>query len=505
VRRLGLVLLPLVVSACTSARPVEGRRAPAQTWTTIGPRLASACGACHGDAAAGGYRVSSYLDAIGATSGVRMAIAGDARSRLLAILDPAAAISPHDGQADLYSVLRTWVIDDALAYASSEVHAGGLLDPLSSDFHGQLVVARGWDLALCQRCHGVDFAGGPARASCNGCHAQSPASCTTCHGAPPATGAHLAHAHGSSLGRALDCGECHLKPSRWDDPGHLRDAQGALLPPPAVVRFGALAATTTPTRAAAPSWQDGVCANTYCHGGAFTDSAATGVAPSWNAGPLAAACGTCHGLPPAGHPGGACSSCHAAVVDDAMHIIAPSAHVVGRVSLGIDGSGSCTSCHPNPGGAHAAHTGAAHRLSAPIECSECHVVPSAVDSAGHLSASGDAAVFPPGGVGSRAGAFGAIPEYEAASGRCRNVACHGGGTTLAADQALGIDRTPSWNGGTSESCGSCHGVPPADGVHDRNWGLTTCASCHDATMDASGALIVSATASAHINGVVDVR
>jgi predicted CxxxxCH...CXXCH cytochrome family protein len=396
-------------------------------------------------------------------------------------------------------------VDDALAYANSMVHAGGLLDPLSTDFHGQLVQDRGWNLSFCASCHGSDFSGGAAGASCNGCHVGGPTGCSTCHGMPPLTGAHVAHATGPRLGRKLDCSECHLKPAVWDAPGHIYDENGALLPPPAVVTFGALAATSTPSRSAPPTWSGTTCDNVYCHGGAFDDAAARQTHPSWSGGPSDAACGTCHGVPPSGHPGGTCSTCHGAVVDEQLNLIAPDAHVVGRVSLGADGSGSCTSCHPAPGGAHAAHTQATHELAAPIACTECHVVPATIDAPGHLSASGEAAVFPPGGIGAIASAGGALPSFDPASTTCADVHCHGGGDALAADQAMGLQRMPSWGDDADViSCGSCHGVPPIDGLHDVRWTLTTCASCHPKTIDPSGAIIGGA-GSTHINGTVDVQ
>jgi predicted CxxxxCH...CXXCH cytochrome family protein len=163
------------------------------------------------------------------------------------------------------------------------------------------------------------------------------------------------------------------------------------------------------------------------------------------------------------------------------------------------------SCHPHPGGAHVAHTQATHELAAPIACTECHVVPTTVDAAGHLSANGDAAVFPTGGVGSVASAGGAAPVFDRTSTTCAEVHCHGGGDALAADQALGLRRTPGWTDDADAiGCGSCHGVPPIDGLHDVHWTLTTCASCHPKTIDPTGA-IRGGAASTHINGIVDVQ
>jgi predicted CxxxxCH...CXXCH cytochrome family protein len=495
--------LALVAGGCTKARPVLGTRAYQHTWkTTIASLLATRCGECHGTA--GGYSVATYQSTIG-VGGPRLALAGDPASILLQLLDPQTATAPHAGFDDVHAALRIWILDDSLAYEPSDVHVAGIQDPASPGFHKQLVIDRGYDLGLCQKCHGGDFSGGTSGVSCNGCHKETPAGCTTCHGQPPSSGAHLMHTSDNSLRRGLDCSECHLKPTAWNDPGHIRDQNGALLPGPAQVVFGPLASTPTDERKAAPQWDGVRCTNVYCHGAAFSDSFATLVEPAWTGGADAAACGTCHGVPPANHFGGSCQTCHAATIDASGKIIGPDRHIDGKITLGIDGNGTCTSCHPNPGGAHAAHTGALHKITTPIACTECHIVPTTVTQPGHLSTDGLATVFPPGGVGPRASAFSAMPSFDHDAGRCSEVACHGGGTKLATDMASSIVRMPAWNSGTVASCGTCHGVPPKDGIHDAAWGLTTCASCHPKTIDASGQILVSGGMSTHINGMVDVQ
>jgi hypothetical protein len=91
---------------------------------------------------------------------------------------------------------------------STGVHPTGWIDPNSDAFHGKDIERRGWNFALCQSCHGDDFAGTSGAPSCLGCHAKGPTACDTCHGVPPMTGAHAAHA---VLG--LSCAECHAVPS----------------------------------------------------------------------------------------------------------------------------------------------------------------------------------------------------------------------------------------------------------------------------------------------------
>jgi predicted CxxxxCH...CXXCH cytochrome family protein len=300
--------------------------------------------------------------------------------------------------------------------------------------HPSLIVSLNYDLSKCQHCHGDDFSGGLAQKSCLGCHAQGPTACNVCHGQPPSSGAHAAHSS------RFDCTACHPKPQSWDEPDHLG-----------------------PLRV---SFFDGVrCSGTWCHGDAT---------PAWNGGPGEAACGSCHGNPPANHSNPRCNECHPSD---------PAKHVDGTVELG-DGSGNCSACHGQPPstGAHLAHTSAPHRLSKPFGCGECHFVPTALMDPGHIDH--DRAVEFPAGTSALARTGGATPAFDGA--RCTNVYCH-------------ASATPGWSDGASASqCGACHGIPPADAAHAPTLGLGDCHTCHR-TVDASGTL----NPATHINGVVD--
>lgn len=149
--------------------------------------------------------------------------------------------------------------------------------------------------------------------------------CASCHSAPgeappfrdpsgatnpalPTVGAHDAHVH-AALAANLSCAECHAVPGTITEPGHLEDAPGDL-------RFAALARTGGVN----PLWDGVGCRASYCHGnfnGGNPDNA-----PRWTGGASAAACGTCHGVPPStgqhnAHVGVAvngvavtCVSCH---------------------------------------------------------------------------------------------------------------------------------------------------------------------------------------------------
>lgn len=362
--------------------------------------------------------------------------------------------------------------DCGSAAACVTVHPAGIADASSPDFHGALLRSNGWNLGLCQTCHGGDFAGGTSGKSCLTCHAGGPTACTVCHGQPPATGAHARHVP------RFDCATCHPVPATWDAPGHL----GAT----ATVRFAGLAQA----QAAPPSWDGARCSSTYCHGDAR---------PAWNGGSGEASCGSCHRVPPYNHASNRCGDCHARVADSNPRIVDDSLHVDGKVSLGDD-SGSCAACHPQLSAAHASHLQASHQLRAPLGCGECHVAPAALDSPGHIDHAPGAVVFPA-GTSALARTDGAMPGFDTAGARCSDVYCHGGGRTLGGDAAATVMRAPAWAVGSGAAvCGGCHGVPPVDGAHTPAPALTDCARCHGRTMDATGALL---RGGAHLDGVID--
>jgi predicted CxxxxCH...CXXCH cytochrome family protein len=473
--RIGAAVIASLALGCTTARPVtDGARACVNWRDDIAPALAKQCGECHsGSKPQGGYAIDQYLAAITDTR------AGDPDSRLLKVLDPTTADATHAALSSLRPLLEQWIVDCRVAYFDSPFHPGGILDPSDGDFHGALVRQSGWNLPLCAGCHGDDFAGGKAQASCLGCHQGGPTACTTCHAQPPASGAHLAHSIGA-IAKSFDCGECHVKPLAYTDVGHLFDSDGKVIDR-ATVTFGALAGSGA--KLDPPS---GTCSGVYCHGSAQ---------PSWNG---SAPCGSCHGLPPSDHQSDRCSDCHQKVVDNNQSIIDKSRHVDGKVSLG-DESGTCTACHPILDFAHTAHLTAPHNLTAKIACTTCHVVPAKLTDPGHLD--GKVEVFPAAlSATSLAFASGAKPAFDAMSSRCNDVYCHGGGA-LASDAAKSINRTPDWTAGSSQAeCGACHGVPPVDASHDPTMTLGTCAKCHPATIDGNGNLSIAT----HMNGVVDV-
>jgi predicted CxxxxCH...CXXCH cytochrome family protein len=368
---------------------------------------------------------------------------------------------------------------------SSGVHPPGILDETSESFHGRELARRGWDLAICAGCHGDDFSGGAAKATCNTCHEGGPTACGTCHDDQPMTGAHASHAAAN-----VACAECHAVPASWDTEGHVR-RDGAADLPPAELTFGVRAGLTIDPadRHGPPQLVDGACANVYCHGDALHAGGGTAPRPRWDATPTGG-CTSCHAAPPPSHAQSTCATCHPAA--------AP--HIDGAVQIGR--TSGCDGCHGRAGdpappfdlagnefttalgvGAHQAHLLGPSRLRGPVACATCHVVPASTTSAGHLDSALPAEVMP---------ALG----WDRIAGSCGTAWCHG---TAA----------PRWTLAGEASCGSCHGVPPATPSHATATTLASCATCHASSIDASGNFLFTmgpqGPVSEHIDGSIDVQ
>ncbi|MCA9674074.1 MAG: CxxxxCH/CxxCH domain-containing protein [Myxococcales bacterium] len=520
-----------LVAGCASERARDPQ--DLTTWQDdVASVLAARCGECHtGDDAAAGYDLSTYNGALGVGSDdVANAIAGDAGSTILTTLIHAAGDDPHVTLQDILPLLEAWVVDSDLAYFDAPPHPAGFLNPADPSFHGAELQAEGWDFALCQRCHGDDYGGGTSGKACLTCHDDGPTACDTCHGQPPETGAHHTHVAGGPLDRRVPCGECHVVPTRWDDPGHILLADGTVDPPPAEVVLGPLAARDVdpPVRTAPPSFDPATktCSAVYCHGGIFTDAEAAHPAPMWT-GADQAACGSCHGRPPASHATSDCATCHPRTIDAAGQLDLTT-HLDGVIDVG-DGSGQCTGCHgdvavgPAPPraldgsrattvvavGAHQSHLLAPHGLRGPMACTECHLVPATVTAVGHIDSALPAEVFPTGaGVLARADSANPVWDHDAAT--CSGVYCHGGGASLSSDANPGFERTPTWTvvGGGEAVCGACHGIPPAGVAHTPDMQISDCTTCHP-SVDQYGGIILTgppdALTSLHIDGHVDLR
>ncbi|MDF1565163.1 MAG: cytochrome c3 family protein [Deltaproteobacteria bacterium] len=514
--------------------------APAQHVDGIVDLVPLACNTCHGSATSNAPPVDTGGDALTTHAGVgahQSHLGTNSWHRRLVCSDchqvPAAWTDVGHLDTPLPAEL-TWgtlPVNDG----ATPTYSGGSCDNYC---HGQTLIAGGADTtpvwttvdgsqAACGNCHGLP----PAyphvpRTDCESCHPDAaagqtfstpsehvdgtvqlvPLACNTCHGsassdAPPVdaagdtvtsdtgVGAHQSHLGASGWHREVVCADCHQVPTAWTDAGHVDT------PLPAELTWGALAAADGATA----TWAAGSCDN-YCHGQTLL-TGGSDTTPAWTTvDGSQAACGTCHGLPPAGpHPAvdpADCSGCHpfTGTTPDA-----PASHIDGVVDLSL----SCNSCHgsatndappsdtngntatTDPGvGAHQSHVDGDTSWHAPIACEECHLVPAAYDDAGHLDSALPAETV----WGSTATADGASPTY--AGGDCTNY-CHG--ETLGG----GSETTPTWTtvDGSQAACGSCHGTPPPFPHANRS----DCEACHP---DAGPGMTFTDPAS-HVDGTVD--
>lgn len=351
------------------------------------------------------------------------------------------------------------------ANVTGRIHPPGIAEETSENFHGRELARRDYDFGLCAKCHGEDFSGGAAGASCLDCHDDSPTACTTCHREDTETGAHATHRTSGAT-----CAECHVVPASWDDDGHIRRG-GKADPRPAEVLFGARAALTLDAadRAGPPQYEAGTCRNVYCHGDVLGAAGGAATQPVWTSA-ATGGCARCHGAPPPSHAQAACATCHPAS--------AP--HIDGAIQIGR--TAGCDGCHGTAGdpappfdlagnefitaigvGAHQAHLTGASQLRAPLACSECHTVPTTVGAVGHIDSPLPADVLP--AVG-----------WNRTTQTC-GTWCHG-------------SATPVWTQRGGAACGTCHAVPPQTPSHAGVFGVQSCATCHPTA--------------GHMNGGVDV-
>ena len=484
---------------------------------TIAPLIAERCVACHGPKApAGGWRASSYLEAIACVAdGRAAALPGASDAPIVRVLTdathaPLVSASERD-------VIAAWVAAGTPKFRGT-VHAPSFVDPRSEESHGRFLRAKRWspmldpnDAESCGRCHdgapsrppGVT-ASAPLAPSCTTCHREPEGTlaCNTCHGRGVGDGArlpakaypprdpcffpddsnvataHAAHVEGTaSHANGVACSTCHPLPGNPVIGG--THGNGAIDVRLDLAIAGATASFDGTSKAC----------TTACHaraGGARPKPAWTEKTPM--------KCGDCHGSPPPKHFEGACTSCHRQTNATGTGFAASATlHVNGHVDLG-DGSGKCGACHgtgddPWPStNAHPAHQHPTAALAAP--CASCHTVPTTFGAGTSHPHGGPASVVLSGIAVTR----GTNATY--AAGSCRDVYCHGGGlegTTAA---------MPSWTD-TSKSaskCGACHTTPPA-APHVQS---TACDLCHrDGAVTSAGPAIAPEWKALHVNGVVD--
>lgn len=326
-------------------------------------------------------------------------------------------------------------------------------------------------------------------------------------------GAHQPHLGTSTWRAPIACAACHRVPATMQSIGHIDT------PTPAELTFGTIAGATA-------SWNGSTCSNVYCHGATLKNtngSAAGGTAtkPVWTVvDGSQSQCGSCHGEPPPpphiNDPD--CGKCHGPTMTEGQPgvITNPLTHIDGALNVNTDRP--CNSCHGSAGtpasnsaplnappkdnagntatntrgvGAHQAHLAPATPIGKLVVCADCHVVPSAVGSVGHVDTPLPADLT----FSARAGT---APTWNGA--QCGNTYCHGATLTQPNGSGAGGTATsPSWTkvDGTQKACTSCHGNPPPLPHLQRS----DCQTCH---LDMSSPTTF-ADVTKHIDGNLDVN
>jgi predicted CxxxxCH...CXXCH cytochrome family protein len=369
---------------------------------------------------------------------------------------------------------------------------------------------------------------GATAGTCTRCHGDANRSPSSIAAAPPrdtqgrtgssAVGAHLAHLTGGDMRAAISCTDCHVVPG---DAAHASQ--------PLDLTWGTLARSGGVT----PAWTAATrtCSN-YCHGASM--SGGSDPTPAWDAGPGAAACGTCHGVPPAsGHPSVAgsgtarCAGCHPGTVKaDGTIDVAGGKHVNGAVDTGGGGSGGgtgCASCHGSATsyappidtlggtsgvrvGAHQAHVAGktfSDGLGGASSCPECHgATPTSTGhSDGRVQIGWGRIALATGGAAIGVDASNPTTLTPGVAATCTN-SCH----TVRdwkGTRSGGTKATWSWTD-TNTACNACHGTVlgplPPTGRHVMH-GYLDCSSCHG--LGYSG-LLGSVAKRTHVDGAVQV-
>lgn len=366
--------------------------------------------------------------------------------------------------------------NDLTAPSKISVHDASVLNPISINFHGVTVKEKG--LESCKQCHAVKFDGGTANTNC---------STANCH---PDIAVHqnkseinnpvAANFHGKYIATKKismnACNQCHGD-----------NYTGGIASPACTTCHSKIAMHKTgisdPASAnfhgkfiASLNWDMTKC--TGCHGNNYAGGIAS---PT---------CNTCHK-----NPGGpeACNTCHGNFSDPAL--IAPPVDRNRNTAVTLASVG-----------AHSSHLINA-KIGPLVKCSTCHVVPTSLNSSGHIDNTPKAEVimtakFSDYQTGNAA--------YDFTTNKCTNTYCHGGFAfnkstsqyqfVYTADKIEGNNYQPVWNkvDATQATCGSCHGLPPT-GHLDSD--LKSCATCHAEVVDKYGKII---NASKHMDGKINV-
>ena len=364
--------------------------------------------------------------------------------------------------------------DDITTPAVINVHAVTLYNPISPDFHGITVKEKG--LESCKQCHAAKFDGGTSNKSC---------ATTNCH---PYIAVHQAGInnltspdfHGNFIATKKilmkECNYCHgdnfaggvASPACTNCHSRISTHKDGIIDPASSNFHGKFIASL--------NWDMSKC--TECHGNNYAGGVAS---PS---------CNKCHT-----NTGGpeACNTCHGDFNNPSL--IAPPVDRNRKTDVTLASVG-----------AHSSHL-INLKIGPVVKCSDCHVVPTALNSPGHIDATSKAEVV----------LTAKYSDYQVSTGlydpstiKCSNTYCHGNFSFSKAtsqwafayisDQIVGENFQPTWNkvDGSQSACGTCHGLPPQGHMEAE---LKGCGTCHTGVVDDHGKII---DKTKHMNGKIDV-
>lgn len=252
-----------------------------------------------------------------------------------------------------------------------------------------------------------------------------------------------------SLGAGYDCSVCHSSSYSATTANTVKHANGTIN-----VEFtGSRAVGTTYSQAAGnlPGDTYGSCSTSKCHGRATQN---------WGISTTDRLCEKCHG----------------------------SARTAIEQGIFKDTAGSPASPYT---GTHLSHVAGTHKLMAPMSCTQCHRMPTSINSFGHMSTlpapifwgptsqrlsiirAGTGVLIKPDGVMM-------TPTYSPGSRQCNNTYCHAGVQIKDINGVVtyqGSKPNPTWADAgylAGTGCNMCHGYPPG-GQHPTS---TICSGCH---------------------------
>jgi predicted CxxxxCH...CXXCH cytochrome family protein len=364
--------------------------------------------------------------------------------------------------------------DDLTAPSKITVHDASVLNPISINFHGATVKEKG--LESCKQCHAAKFDGGTANKSCAAanCHPNVAVHQSGINN-PTSTNFHGKYIATKKIPMS-DCNQCHgdnyaggtASPACTNCHSKITSHKNGISDPASINFHGKFIASL--------NWDMTKC--TECHGNNYTGGVAS---PS---------CNTCHK-----NPGGpeACNTCHGNFTNPSL--IAPPVDRNRKTDVTLASVG-----------AHSTHL-LNVKIGPLTKCSDCHVIPTTLNSPGHIDNTPKAEVL----MSSQYSSYQiGTAAYDNTTNKCTNTYCHGGFAfnksasqyqfAYTADKIEGNNFLPIWNklDGTQAACGSCHGLPPKGHMEST---LESCATCHAGVVDKYGKII---DAKKHMDGKINV-